>query len=925
MSVDLFRRMDYADMFDFDKFHEAFKQQLAAARGGERFTLQSYIEEHHELWRDYDVAKTAQIAEILETEVSDIYGIIPDPEDYITLPTPQRPERTTRRESSIRDLAKEYLENKPAPQDLNYILGYVNDHRSKKTNRNNLRTSMSLDKEVFIYFKDIDRWGLCSIDYTKQRVQNEEPTYSENEDEGAWCVREDEPEYNIERTNLSSQTFELRYSTRREHKPTDFFTKALSNSSRLDLGLGYFSSACFNVLACGFAHFVKNGGNMRLYINPNVTEEDYYLLRGVEPKDFEQHMISTYERLLKIFSRRDELFFRCLSYLISQHRIEVKMVLLKEDGIAHEKFGIFTDTEGNEVAFNGSMNLTASGLTKNIEAIDSICSWRSEDDRNRIKCYHDDFNSIWESKNPDVMVFPADEFCQRVVTEYPPAVAVDDLVKLEKEVLKEIASEYFMSNQDEPHFPTKFKDGPRPYQIDAYQAWVKNGKQGVFAMATGTGKTITSLNCALEEYLDDGFYRLLILVPSLALVEQWGDEVHNFNYRNIIKVSSENVLWKQELAKMTMKIGLGRNVNYVIISTYQSFVMNDFQVLLPKISKGAILIADEAHNIGSASVRNAFHRLGITRRIALSATPNRIYDEEGTIEIESFFNDTHPYTYSFSMRRAIQEERLMPYYYFPYPVKLEDEEMVEYARITRQLIQIYNNKGSFSDPERARRLLLLRKNILHKARNKMVVFRNIIKDIGEDKLKYCFVYSAAGKRSHSDETDDEQLDEYILKEMQKVLKNTFPNVTCNSYTGEDSKEMRKQKLAAFASGQLDVLFAKNCLDEGVDVPRAEYGIFTSSTGNPRQFIQRRGRLLRRHEDKHFAFIYDMVVIPDFYSPHYDKRFWGLEKKLVDNEMRRVANFGSLASNYYTGALSALEEIVTFYEIDLDGMVLNEEN
>ena len=122
-----------------------------------------------------------------------------------------------------------------------------------------------------------------------------------------------------------------------------------------------------------------------------------------------------------------------------------------------------------------------------------------------------------------------------------------------------------------------------------------------------------------------------------------------------------------------------------------------------------------------------------------------------------------------------------------------------------------------------------------------------------------------------------------------------------------------------------MLFAKNCLDEGVDVPRAEYGIFTSSTGNPRQFIQRRGRLLRKHDDKHFAFIFDMVVVPDFYSSHYDKRFWALEKRLVENEMRRVANFGSLASNYYTGALNILEEIISFYEIDLDGMVLNEDN
>ena len=922
MSVDLFRRMDYADVFDFNKFHEAFQQQLAAAKGGERFTLRDFIEEHHEVWRDYDLSKSDHIAGVLEIEVSDLYGLTPDPEDYYQLPKASKQEEK-KREPSFRELAKEYLENQTTPQDLDVILEYVNSKSSKKTKYYSLYASLYQADEVFVHFTEEDKWGLLSIDYTKQKRPRKPAFYNADNPESPLSIEEDESIYNIKRTNLAGQKFELRYSTRREHKPTDFFNKALSNSSRLDLGLGYFSSACFNVLACGFAHFVKNGGKMRLYINPNVSEEDYNLLRNSDPGEFEQYMINSYEELRKIFSRRDELFFRCLAYLIRNQRIEVKIVLLKEEGIAHEKFGIFTDTEGNEVAFNGSMNLTAHGLTKNIDAIDAVCSWRSFDDKKRIKCYHDDFNRIWDCEDPDILVYPAEEFCKRIVTEYP-SDEVNELVLLEKDVIREILTENHIASQEEPYFPKKFKDGPRQYQIDAYEEWKKRGKQGIFAMATGTGKTITALNCALEEYGEDGFYRLVILVPSLALVEQWGDEVRNFNYRNVIKVSSENTSWKQDLAKMNMKIGLGRNVNYVIISTYQSFVMNDFQVLLPKLSRGAILIADEAHNIGSNSVREAFRNLNINRRIALSATPNRVYDEEGTREIESFFHDTYPYTYSFSMRRAIQEERLMPYFYFPYPVKLEEDEMEEYANITHQLVQLYNNKDGFSDPERARRLLLIRKNILHKARNKMQIFKDIIMDIGEKKLKYCFVYSAAGKRSRSDESDDEQLDEYILQEMQRVLKETFPNVTCNSYTGEDSKLVRKQKLAAFADGLLNVLFAKNCLDEGVDVPRAEYGIFTSSTGNPRQFIQRRGRLLRRHDDKQFAFIFDMVVVPNFYSPYYDKSFWKMEKNMVENEMRRVANFGSLASNYYTGALNILDEILSFYEIDLDGMVLNEE-
>ena len=240
MSVDLFRRMDYADVFDFDKFHEAFKQQLAAAKGGERFTLRDFIEEHHELWRDYDLSKSIYIADILETEVSDLYGLSPDPEDYYLLHKANKKEEK-KREPSFRELAKEYLENQPTPQDLDVILEYVNANSLKKTTLNSLYASLYLADKVFIHFIEEDKWGLLSIDYTKQKRLRKPSFFNVDYSEEPSGVKEDDPIYNIKRTHLARQNFELRYSTRSEHKPTEFFNKALSNSSRLDLGLGYFS------------------------------------------------------------------------------------------------------------------------------------------------------------------------------------------------------------------------------------------------------------------------------------------------------------------------------------------------------------------------------------------------------------------------------------------------------------------------------------------------------------------------------------------------------------------------------------------------------------------------------------------------------------------------------------------------------------
>ena len=563
------------------------------------------------------------------------------------------------------------------------------------------------------------------------------------------------------------------------------------------------------------------------------------------------------------------------------------------------------------MAFSGSLNFTASALlSKNIEAISCATSWSGGEEQ--IAEYETLFNRFFNGQDSDIKVYDASEFKRELVRSFPPK-DVSALLEEEQECIRAYSENYdIISNSkstDEPHFP--YPSGAFDYQIEAYQNWCKKGYGGIFAMATGTGKTITSLNCVLEEYKKSGVYKILILVPTIDLVNQWAHEVSLFNYKNIYIVNS-GTNWKVKLNELKEDFEWGIENNFVIISTYASFVDTTFQKLVNALSDDRmILIADEAHNVGAPSVKKAFESLKIAKRIALSATPNRAFDEESTADIERLFRDSYPYCYSFSMEQAINADRLMHYLYFPRIVYLEDEEMEKYQMYTRMLLKYYDpTKKALKENTEVKNLLMQRKRILHKAHDKYRVFEGVIDElVQKDLTRYCFVYAPEGFDIHDNQ-------ERIIENLQQFVNDKYPHIKTNSLLGGDSR--RKEKIMAFQDGYIDMLFAMKCLDEGVDVPRTEVGIFTSSTGNPRQFIQRRGRLLRKHKDKKFATIYDLIVVTNF-NYNRDPSTFELERSLVKGEMTRVAYFASLASNYHEIA-DTLSEIADYYELELSVLI-----
>lgn len=724
------------------------------------------------------------------------------------------------------------------------------------------------------------------------------------------------------------------------NSPEKFFNDCLENSNEFDLQLGYFSSATISVLADGFASFISNGGKMRLVINHIVSDDDKNAIsKGVYGGIIECFDLTNFDELRKTFDEYQNQFFECLAYLIYRQRIDIRIIKPRnKKGIAHTKSGQFRDGDST-TSFTGSANFTISGLFNNLEEIkidrsDSVDTMV----RNRIESQREEFDSIMKMKKRNIEYLSPDKLISAIQTNYGDK-DIEELLDVEKKLRKlkkerairerqkqiDMVCEVF--EKMEPRFP--YSTGPREYQKFAFENWKNNGQKGLFAMATGTGKTITSLNCLLEIYIRKGYYKAIILVPTITLVNQWEQECRKFRFSNIIKVYSKNLIWRDEIERVRFneKYRTERDpeVSYIIISTYASYsrekvfnVLNDFD------KRRLLVIADECHNMASGSLVKRLKEIPYLRRIGLSATPERQFDDYGNTKLRKFFGSEEKYTYEYSMEEAIKNGVLCKYMYYPHLVRLTSEEMDAYVELSEKISKYFNyNTCTFDDPdEMLKRLLLARKRIIHKAANKLPAFIDIIQKRHDEKgnLKYSLIYVPEGNKpdyiggtddfdKSEDINDDEEADHLINIYTQAVTE-VDERVTVRKFTS-DQKD-RKEILDDFAAGKLHVLTSMKCLDEGVDVPRSELAVFCSSTGNPRQFIQRRGRVLRTHPDKKIAELHDLVVVPEV-SPNSSS--YRMEQSLLRGELLRVNNFALLSENP-SYSETELREVMDHYGLNL---------
>ena len=700
-----------------------------------------------------------------------------------------------------------------------------------------------------------------------------------------------------------------------EFSPERFFNDGLKNSTEFDLKLGYFSSAAISVLAEGFATFISRGGYMRLIINHIVSKKDKEAITdGVMGNIIDCTDLSNFQYLKTTFNEYQEQFFRCLAYMISQKRIDIRIIKPRgQKGIAHTKTGQFRDGD-SITAFTGSANFTISGLFNNIENI-SIDRSDSIDVmvQKRIAKQRKDFDAIMSGEKKGIEYLSPKDLVEAISTNYGNS-DIEELLDVERK-LKEVKRSdrpVATTAQEEltvalPSFPY---DKPRDYQMQAFENWKNNGQQGLFAMATGTGKTITSLNCLLEIYKRNGYYKAIILVPTITLVNQWEKECWKFNFGNIIKVYSKNAEWRSkiELLQMAEKYRKPNEPtqNFIIISTYASFAReNVFSILNSFERAKVLLIADEAHNMGSPSILKRLGTINYLRRIGLSATPERQFDEDTNKKLYRFFGAEEKFTFEYSMEEAIQKGVLCRYYYYPHLVKLTDEEMANYVELSEKISKYFNyNSGEFDmKDEILMGLLLARKRIIHKAANKLDAFKKIIEERYEKNgnLKYSLIYVPEGNKpdyfpeadlfDKAEQVADDAVSDHLIDIYTEAVMRVDKYITVRKFVS--GQKDRDEILADFAKGKLQVLTSMKCLDEGVDVPRSELAIFCASTGNPRQFIQRRGRVLRKHPDKYMAEIHDLVVAPEVSATSASYK---MEQLLLKGELMRVKNFSMLSEN-----------------------------
>ena len=704
------------------------------------------------------------------------------------------------------------------------------------------------------------------------------------------------------------------YTTGKDNFQRDFFVPILKEAKTYDRAVGYFSSSALVAFSKGLYAFVENGGKIRVLTSPQLSPEDFdSILKGYAKREeiIEQTLIASLEPLEKLDEASiDRLAF--LADLIARDVMDIR-IAFRNKGLYHEKIGILSDSEGRKVAFTGSANETGSALFDNYETISVFRDWMGEAERVKLKADH--FEQLWNNQDSEITVVRSELLKKEIIRKYqqPTAVRNRDELDLNEEFLKAKTIEEGRILG----IPENIK--LRKYQWEAIRNFLQADGRGIFDMATGTGKTYTALGaiCALREQLKKSL-GVFIVVPMTYLVEQWADDLRSFGIEPIIAYSDKKYTgWKRKLLSALMQHSISAKKEFFcIITTNDTFAGEKMRSALVNQNKkrsNFLLVIDEAHNFGASGKKKLLTDL-FKYRLALSATLVRHNDKEGTDALLTYFGQR---CIEYSLEKAIAEGFLTPYEYHPIFVTLTEAERLAYADISASIFKnmIDNGNGQKVLNKTAEMLLFKRSRLVATAQEKLRKLAELMPSFQDKRgiLVYCGtschipeLYEYLTMAEISDDKEElSQID--AVTQMLNGL-----DIKAARYTSKEDTNNRIQIIEQFRNDNVQALVAIKCLDEGVSIPSIQYAFILASTTNPKEYIQRRGRVLRRFKGKDKAVIYDFITLPAELGSQFPfmKNFYSLAEK----EMMRFYEFNRLALNHLENENVYLK-IISDYSLD----------
>lgn len=674
------------------------------------------------------------------------------------------------------------------------------------------------------------------------------------------------------------------YETGRDDPVNEFYVPLLSEAVNYDRIAGFFTSASLAIAARGIAGLIRNNGTMRIIACPRLEEKDAAVIKSVveHPDEFiSKQLLIDIEHIEDDF-QRDHL--RALGWMLTNGYLEMKIALVKQKGtetidynsLFHQKIGIMKDRDGNLLSFSGSINETASGWLTNIEEFKVFRSWELGQDS-----YLDDdskrFEEFWNDLRPNV-----------IIKTLPNAV---------REKLIEIGSEF-----SQEHFTAKKYIRVRKeksveeklslfsYQKDAFNKWKDNYCQLLFEMATGTGKTRTAIACINYFLRTEPKGLIIVACPQSTLSMQWKSEIDRIR----LTIETEIVAdgghkWRRALIKELKLIALGFSNHAIIYTTHVTASSDDFvNTIRAHISKTPVcFVGDEAHGLGAYRLKNALLD-EYSYRIGLSATPSRWFDDYGTKILTNYFGNE---SYKFTIAQALttinsltNKPFLVEYEYHPVFVSLTDDELERYQELTNRITKMAAySKTSDEYQTRLERLLFERANI---EKNAELKYEALIEILRSKHVNKTLIF-----------VSDTQINEvmYILQE-NKIMAHRFTQeqgtIPTHKFGGISERQYLINK---FKDGTYQALVAIKCLDEGIDLPTAHTAIIMASSTNPREYIQRVGRVIRQSKGKGRAYIYDFILEPDL-DRLKDPALIEFEKKIFEKELIRVKDMSTNSIN-----------------------------